>query len=93
MTSKSLLERSFNRLKRGINVGSQLELEQLNRVVSENLMRFKEIIYKIFPFDQASEAFGYLSAGKHAKKILSNSNGMVEIIHSRGRIVNFELRF
>ena len=56
--------------RRGVNVGSRLELEQLNRVISANQMRFGEIIDRKFSFGQASEAFAYLWSGKHIGKIV-----------------------
>ncbi|KAE8446475.1 hypothetical protein EG329_011938 [Mollisiaceae sp. DMI_Dod_QoI] len=42
---------------RGINVGSRLEFEALNRVVSVNEMSFEDIIDKKFSFGETEEAF------------------------------------
>lgn len=56
--------------RRGINVGSRLELEQLNRVIEANQMSFQELIDKRFPFSQASDAFRYLWSGKHVGKVV-----------------------
>lgn len=56
---------------RGINVGSRLELEELNQVVSANHMTFEEIIDKKFPFENAVEAFQYLWEGKHVGKVVT----------------------
>jgi len=55
---------------RGINVGSRLELEQLCRVINANKMGFSEIMDKVFPFEEASDAFAYLWSGKHVGKVV-----------------------
>jgi NADPH:quinone reductase-like Zn-dependent oxidoreductase len=57
-------------LKRGINVGSRLEFEQLNRVVAANEMTFQELIDKRYPFEQAADAFAHLWSGKHVGKVV-----------------------
>ena len=56
--------------RRGINVGSRFELEQLNRVISANQMRFGEIRDRKFSFGQASEAFAHLWSRKRIGKIV-----------------------
>ena len=54
----------------GINVGSRLDFEQLNRAVDATKMRFTDVIDKIYRFEEASEAFAYLWSGKHTGKIV-----------------------
>jgi len=48
---------------RGINVGSRLELEKLNRLVTANEMRFQEVIDLITQFEDAPHAFAHLWSG------------------------------
>lgn len=55
---------------RGINVGSRLDFEDMNRFVSANLLRFEDIIDKRFTFDQAAEAFEHIWSGNHVGKIV-----------------------
>ncbi|KAF2806844.1 NAD(P)-binding protein [Mytilinidion resinicola] len=55
---------------RGINVGSRLEFEALNQIVSASRMRFEDLIDKTFAFEEAEEAFGYLKSQKHVGKVV-----------------------
>ncbi|KUJ08220.1 zinc-binding oxidoreductase [Mollisia scopiformis] len=55
---------------RGINVGSRLEFEAMNRVIDANEMNFEDIIDKTFSFDQAEEAFKYLKSQQHVGKVV-----------------------
>jgi NADPH:quinone reductase-like Zn-dependent oxidoreductase len=52
----------------GIFVGNRTMFEELNRFVAA--ARIKPVIDRIFPFDQAREAYACLKAGKHFGKIV-----------------------
>ena len=52
----------------GIFVGSRNMFEDLNRFVALN--RIRPAIDRIFPFEQAREAFAYLDAGLHFGKVV-----------------------
>jgi NADPH:quinone reductase-like Zn-dependent oxidoreductase len=52
----------------GIYVGSRLMFENMNRAVS--LHKLKPVIDRVFPFDQAVEAYKHLESGSHFGKIV-----------------------
>ena len=51
----------------GIGVGSRASLEQLIQAIEVN--RIKPVIEKVFPFDQAAEAFRLQASGNFLGKI------------------------
>ena len=51
----------------GILVGSQERFETMNRAFEAHSIR--PVVDRIFPFDEAREAFAYLAAGRHMGKI------------------------
>jgi NADPH:quinone reductase-like Zn-dependent oxidoreductase len=55
---------------RGINVGSKLDLENLNRAVTANGLGFTDVIDRTFPFGRAEEAFDYVLSGKQVGKVV-----------------------
>lgn len=63
-----LIDKKIN--LKGINVGSKIQHEALNRAVSVNRTSFLDIIDRTFSFDQAQEAFDYLWSGKYVGKIV-----------------------
>ena len=52
----------------GIFVGSRAMFEDMNRLITAK--GFKPIIDRVFPFDQASDAFRYLESGSHFGKVV-----------------------
>lgn len=42
----------------------------MNRLVGENKMRLGDIVDKVFGFERAEEAFGYLWEGRHVGKVV-----------------------
>lgn len=52
----------------GVFVGSRTDLEQLARFV--DAASIKPVVDRVFPFDQAREAFAYLDAGQHFGKVV-----------------------
>jgi NADPH:quinone reductase-like Zn-dependent oxidoreductase len=52
----------------GIGVGSTAMFEDMNRAIEVN--RIKPIVDKVFPFDEASEAFRQLAAGEFFGKVV-----------------------
>lgn len=52
----------------GIGVGSTAMFEEMNRAIEVN--RIKPIVDRVFPFDQASEAFRRLAAGDFFGKVV-----------------------
>ncbi|KAF2098806.1 zinc-binding oxidoreductase [Rhizodiscina lignyota] len=55
---------------KGINVGSRLDFEQMNKLISANGISFEEVIDQKYSFDRASDAFEYLWSGKHVGKVV-----------------------
>lgn len=55
---------------RGINVGSKLDQEQMNRAIAANEMRFTDVIDRIFQFEEAEAAMEYLWSGQHVGKVV-----------------------
>lgn len=51
----------------GIYVGSRLMFEQMNRAIE--LHKLKPVIDRVFPFEEAPEAFRYMKKGSHAGKV------------------------
>ncbi len=51
----------------GIYVGSRLMFEQMNRAIAQH--ELKPVIDRVFPFEEAPEAFRYLEQRGHAGKI------------------------
>lgn len=45
-------------------------METLNRFVEANKMRFGDIVDKLFGFEKAEEAFGYLWQRRHVGKVV-----------------------
>ena len=52
----------------GMSVGSTEMFEAMNRAMAA--ARLKPVIDKVFPFDQAREAFRYLESGAHFGKVV-----------------------
>jgi len=52
----------------GINVGSREMFEAMNRAIGSNHMR--PVVDRVFPFEQAREAFRLLEAGAHFGKVV-----------------------
>jgi len=53
---------------RGIMVGSREHFEAMNKAIEQNKLR--PVIDKVFPFDQAKEAYKYLQSGQHFGKVV-----------------------
>lgn len=51
----------------GLVVGSREGFEAMNKAIEVNQM--KPVVDKVFPFEQAQDAFEYLAAGKHFGKV------------------------
>lgn len=51
----------------GIYVGSRSMFEQMNNAIA--LHRLKPVIDRVFPFEEAPEAFRYLEKGGHVGKV------------------------
>jgi NADPH:quinone reductase-like Zn-dependent oxidoreductase len=49
-------------------VGSREHFEQMNRAIEG--ARLKPVIARVFPFDQAREAFDYFATARHVGKIV-----------------------
>ena len=54
----------------GILVGSRESFEAMNRGISQH--RIRPVVNRVFPFDEAREAFVYMSGGRHMGKICIN---------------------
>lgn len=52
----------------GIYVGPRDDFEKMNAFLAEK--RLRPVIDKVFPFDQAKEAFDYLASGSHFGKVV-----------------------
>ena len=52
----------------GIYVGSRLMFENMNRAIA--LHKLRPVIDKVFPFDQAAEAYKHLEGGSHFGKVV-----------------------
>ena len=52
----------------GIFVGSRVMFEQMNDAISIN--RMHPVVDKVFPFEEAADAFAYQLAGKHFGKVV-----------------------
>jgi len=52
----------------GIFVGNRVMFEQMNRAIAANGM--VPVVDRVFPFEEAAEAFGYMTAGSHFGKIV-----------------------
>ena len=52
----------------GIYVGSRLMFEAMNRAIA--LHKLKPVIDRVFPFDQAEEAYKHLESGSHFGKVV-----------------------
>jgi NADPH:quinone reductase-like Zn-dependent oxidoreductase len=52
----------------GIYVGSRLMFENMNRAIA--LHKIKPVIDRVFPFDQAIEAYKHLESGSHFGKVV-----------------------
>ncbi|KAK0708824.1 alcohol dehydrogenase [Apiosordaria backusii] len=55
---------------RGIFCGSRDDLQDLSDYLEEKNVRLRELVDKVFEFEQAKEAFVYLESGKHVGKVL-----------------------
>ncbi len=53
---------------RTVTVGSRSDFERMNRVVSQH--RLRPVIDRIFPFDEAPDAFTYFAQGAHFGKVV-----------------------
>lgn len=52
----------------GIYVGSRQMLEDMNRLI--DVVALHPVVDRVFPFEEAREAFAYLDAGKHFGKVV-----------------------
>lgn len=52
----------------GIYVGSRAMFEAMNRAIA--LHKLRPVVNKVFPFDQAVEAYKHLESGRHFGKIV-----------------------
>lgn len=52
----------------GIYVGSRQMLEDMNRLI--DVVALRPVVDRVFPFEEAREAFAYLDAGKHFGKVV-----------------------
>ena len=52
----------------GIYVGSRLMFESMNRAIA--LAKLKPVVDRVFPFDQAPEAYKHLESGSHFGKVV-----------------------
>ena len=57
----------------GIYVGSRADFEAMNTFLADN--RIHPVIDRVFPFDQAAEAFAYLESGQHFGKVVIRHEG------------------
>ena len=53
---------------RGVFVGSRAMFEEMNEAISLNSMR--PVVDRVFPFDEAVDAYAYQLAGKHFGKVV-----------------------
>jgi len=53
---------------RGIIVGSRSSFKQMNAAIEQN--QIKPIVDKVFPFEQAVDAYKYLASQKHVGKVV-----------------------
>ncbi|MDQ0777602.1 NADPH:quinone reductase-like Zn-dependent oxidoreductase [Streptomyces aurantiacus] len=53
---------------RSISVGSRNDFEQMNKVISQN--RLRPVIDRVFPFDEAPEAFSHCEQGSRFGKVV-----------------------
>jgi NADPH:quinone reductase-like Zn-dependent oxidoreductase len=52
----------------GIYVGSRAMFEDMNRAIA--LHKLRPVVDRVFPFDQAPEAFRYMESGAHFGKVV-----------------------
>ncbi|KAG5635197.1 hypothetical protein H0H81_012073 [Sphagnurus paluster] len=55
---------------RGILVGSVNDFKQMNRLISANPEKTRPVIDKVFPFEEAKQAYAYLLSGAHVGKVV-----------------------
>jgi NADPH:quinone reductase-like Zn-dependent oxidoreductase len=68
-TETSLLPILMQNVKlQGIMVGSREMFENLNRAIAQT--KLKPVVDRVFPFEQAREAFEYLGSGSHFGKVV-----------------------
>jgi NADPH:quinone reductase-like Zn-dependent oxidoreductase len=53
---------------RGIYVGSRADFEAMNEFIAKH--KLKPVIDRVFPFEQAAEAFKYMDSGSHFGKVV-----------------------
>ena len=56
--------------RRGINVGSKHDLEDLYAALAATEMRFDDIIDARFPFERAEEAINHIWQGRQVGKVI-----------------------
>ncbi len=57
----------------GIYVGSRLMFENMNQAIA--LHKLRPVVDRVFPFDQAPEAYGHLESGSHFGKVVIKCGG------------------
>lgn len=57
---------------RGLEVGSKQDFAEMNRAIAANDIH--PVIDKVFPFEQAQQAFEYLDRGLHFGKVAIATN-------------------
>jgi len=57
----------------GIYVGSRDDFEAMNRAVAQ--VRLRPVIDRVFPFEEAREAYGYQKSGAHFGKVVISLEG------------------
>ncbi|KAF8075256.1 alcohol dehydrogenase superfamily protein [Lyophyllum atratum] len=55
---------------RGIYIGSVESFNNMNRMISANPDKTRPVINKVFPFEQAKDAYAYLKSQKHTGKVV-----------------------
>lgn len=64
--SPDIFEKSLT--LQGIYVGSRDDFEAMNRAVAQ--VRLRPVIDRVFPFEEAREAYQYLKSGAHFGKVV-----------------------
>jgi len=57
-------------LRRGINAGSRLDLEDLSSAVTTARITFDDIIDTVYPFDEAQDALAFVWEGRQVGKVV-----------------------
>ncbi|KAF9465609.1 hypothetical protein BDZ94DRAFT_326875 [Collybia nuda] len=55
---------------RGIQIGSVAQFKDMNRLISANPEKTRPIVDKVFPFEEAKQAYAYLKSQAHVGKVV-----------------------